>query len=178
MRRLYYGSTDLPLCEQGLAELAQLKEAGLYPGPEGLRLYTSGMLRTEQTLTALYGDLPRRVVADLREFCFGHFEMRGYEELKDLADFQRYAADQTLDRQPPGGERRGDFQSRVSRGLAFLLQDGEGDALAVSHGGVIGYLLETLFPEAGKNFYQWLPKPGHGFSLEFQGQTPKAWRQF
>ena len=51
----YCGSTDLPLSEGGRAELNALT----YRLPEGLRFVTSGMLRTEQTLQALFGDVPR-----------------------------------------------------------------------------------------------------------------------
>ena len=50
----YCGSTDLPLSEGGRAELNALT----YRLPEGLRFVTSGMLRTEQTLQALFGDVP------------------------------------------------------------------------------------------------------------------------
>jgi len=178
LRRLYYGITDLPLTEQGYAELAKLKAAGIYPDVSGCRLYTSGMLRTEQTLTALYGDLPRQALPDLRELSFGIFEMRCYEELKDREDFQRYVNDHSLDRQAPEGERRADFRQRTRGCLERLLRDTEGDALIITHGGVIGSLLLELFPDQRRSFHDWLPEPGHGFSLAFAGLEPHAWRRF
>ena len=57
-RRLYYGSTDLPLLPEGWEALAVLREQGGYP--TAARYYTSGMLRTEQTLLALYVRFPIR----------------------------------------------------------------------------------------------------------------------
>jgi len=178
LRRLYYGITDLPLTEQGYAELAKLKAAGIYPDISGCLLYTSGMLRTEQTLTAIYGDLPRQTLPDLRELSFGIFEMYGYEDLKDREDFQCYVNDHTLDRQAPGGERRCDFRARTRRCLDQLLRDTQEDALIVTHGGVIGSLLLELFPDQEKGFHDWLPEPGHGFSLAFAGLEPHSWRRF
>ena len=52
-RRLYYGSTDLPLLQEGWEALEDLRAQGGYP--TATRYYTSGMIRTEQTLLALYG---------------------------------------------------------------------------------------------------------------------------
>ncbi len=55
-RRLYYGSTDLPLLPEGWAALEAMRARGGYP--QAIRYYTSGMIRTEQTLRALYGPVP------------------------------------------------------------------------------------------------------------------------
>ena len=78
-RRLYYGSTDLPLLQEGWEALEDLRAQGGYP--TATRYYTSGMIRTEQTLLALYGPVSHEVLPGLREMDFGAFEMRSYEEL-------------------------------------------------------------------------------------------------
>ena len=52
--RLYYGSTDLELAPEGIRELKQLR----YDVPEDCRFFTSGMRRTEQTLSLLFGEVP------------------------------------------------------------------------------------------------------------------------
>ena len=54
-RRLYYGSTDIPVSPKGYERLEQLRAMGGYPAADGLRIYTSGMLRTEQTLLVVHG---------------------------------------------------------------------------------------------------------------------------
>ena len=40
LEHLYYGSTDLPLCQEGLRQLNALREQGGYPSPEGLLTVT------------------------------------------------------------------------------------------------------------------------------------------
>ena len=68
-RRLYYGSTDLPLLQEGWEALEDLRAQGGYP--TATRYYTSGMIRTEQTLLALYGPVSHEVLPGLREMDFG-----------------------------------------------------------------------------------------------------------
>ena len=50
LRNLYYGAADIPALPESLSELH--RRAGDYPTAQ--RYYTSGMLRTEQTLAAIY----------------------------------------------------------------------------------------------------------------------------
>ena len=81
-RHLYYGATDLPLLEDGVQDLQLAAARGVYPSPDGFTFVTSGMLRANQTLRAIYGDVPFSVIGDLREVNFGIFEMKSYEDLK------------------------------------------------------------------------------------------------
>ena len=81
-RHLYYGATDLPLLEDGVQNLQLAAARGVYPSPDGFTFATSGMLRANQTLRAIYGDVPFSVIGDLREVNFGIFEMKSYEDLK------------------------------------------------------------------------------------------------
>ena len=81
-RHLYYGATDLPLLEDGVQNLQLAAARGVYPSPDGFTFVTSGMLRANQTLRAIYGDVPFSVIDDLREVNFGIFEMKSYEDLK------------------------------------------------------------------------------------------------
>ena len=80
-RHLYYGATDLPLLEDGVQDLQLAAARGVYPSPDGFTFATSGMLRANQTLRAIYGDVPFSVIGDLREVNFGIFEMKSYEDL-------------------------------------------------------------------------------------------------
>ena len=53
----------------------------MYPEGEGAALYTSGMLRTEQTFEAIYGERPHGRIPDLREIEIGIFEMKTFDEV-------------------------------------------------------------------------------------------------
>ena len=51
----YYGSTDLPLTDDGYEEIKAYQESGIYPDiPEDADIYTTGLYRTDQTLEAIY----------------------------------------------------------------------------------------------------------------------------
>ena len=76
LRNLYYGAADIPALPESLSELH--RRAGDYPTAQ--RYYTSGMLRTEQTLAAIYGNVPHTRLPGLREMDFGDFEMKSYED--------------------------------------------------------------------------------------------------
>jgi hypothetical protein len=39
------------------------------------------------------------------------------------------------------------------------------DTCVITHGGVIASIMEYLFPNEGKNRYQWQPKPGRGYAI-------------
>ncbi|MFQ7473652.1 MAG: phosphoglycerate mutase family protein, partial [Anaerovoracaceae bacterium] len=53
--RLYYGFSDVPLADEGIDELTKLAQAGIYPYDEEADFYTTGLKRTEQTLSLIYG---------------------------------------------------------------------------------------------------------------------------
>ena len=63
------------------------------PSPRAARYYTSGLLRTEQTLEAIYGPVAHQQLPGLREMNFGDFEMKSYQELKDTAAYQAWITD-------------------------------------------------------------------------------------
>ena len=154
----YCGASDLPLSENGAAALAAIR----YDIPP-CRFFTSGMLRTEQTLQLLFGDVPHEKDARFREISFGEFELHTYEELKDRRDYQHWIRNDGLTA-PPGGESTEAFQSRILEGLAALWKL-EKPVVLITHGGVIALIMDHLFPEEGKNRYQWQPEPGGGYRL-------------
>ena len=49
-RRLYYGSSDIPLIEEGIEAIKTRREAGIYPDLSGFEVITTDLKRTEQTL--------------------------------------------------------------------------------------------------------------------------------
>ena len=162
----YCGSTDLPLDEAALADFRANRP--VYPSAEGFRILTSGMLRTEQTLRELYGEVPHEAVPAFREIDFGAFENRSYEELKDDPAYRAWLTGNNEENVCPGGESGAQMTARVLAAWEAL----EEDVLLVPHGGVIAAIMAHLFPGAGKSRYQWQPRPFHGYLLTFPESGP------
>ena len=163
---LYCGSTDLPLSEPGRAELK-----GLHYDISGAAFVTSGMRRTNETLELLFGPVPHAEDPGLREMDFGAFEMKGYEQLKDQADYQAWITGDNEANVTPGGESGSRMCARVLQAFSRWQQENR-DLVIVTHGGVIAAIMASLFPEEGKNRYQWQPKPGCGYRLDENSYLP------
>lgn len=171
-RRLYYGATDLPLIEEGRELCHSLR--GSFNLPQDIRYATSGMLRTEETLKELFGDVPHEVFSEMREAGMGIFEMRSYDQLKDTEEYQAWLADATGEYVIPGGEsNRGVFQ-RVSNCVQKIAETYEGSILIVCHGGVIGCAMSYLFPNE-RNFYEWIRGACQGYAIHFNENRPVSY---
>ena len=173
-RRLYCGATDIPLSEAGRLELENKRCAGGYPDIRGFKVITSGMLRAEETLFALYGTVKHEREFDLREMDFGAFEMRSYEDLKDEPEYRRWLEGDNEKNVTPGGESGELMCRRVFNCFDRLLQKNE-RLLLVLHGGPIAALMERSFPSQGKSRYDWQPRGGEGYELIFDGLSPLSW---
>ena len=171
-RKLYYGATDLPLTEAGRALCQSLR--GTYVLREPVDFATSGMLRAEETLRLIFGDIPHEIIRDLREAEMGEFEMHSYEELKDNPNYQAWLSDATGAFVIPGGESNAAVMRRVSECIARLIHR-EHDLFVVCHGGVIGCAMTSCFPNSGKSFYDWIPHACRGFAIDFQDGQPTSW---
>ena len=163
-QRLYCGHTDLPLSDNGVKELLELKNRAIYPAPASL-FVTSGLLRTQQTLDLLYGPVQSESIPQLMEYSFGSFEMKSHDQLNGQSDYQSWIDDAAGSYVCPGGESKQDFYCRVSEGLVMILPKAEDTPVfAVIHGGVIAYIMDALFPGV-HNFYGWQPAPGRGYTI-------------
>ena len=171
-KQLYYGSTDLPLSEQGVGELQRLRETLALPAADCH--VTSGLRRAKESLHILFGVTPQQTVAELNEYDFGDFEMKSYEELKHDPAYLRWIAgdDDTL---CPGGESRNQFAERVTKGFEIVRNIKADRVLVVCHGGVISTLMEQLFPGQKNHYYEWIPECGRGFTVEISGRSP-VWK--
>ncbi len=163
VRKLYYGWTEVPLLPEGRAQLAARPKP-----PKVAAYYTSGMIRTEETLRIVCGDVPHTAIPALREMNFGEFEMHSYEELKDVPSFRRWCEGDNQKNRCPGGESGEEFVARAMQGLQPILDAGE-DALVVTHGGVIAEALAKWF---GGTRYDWMPLPGTGYCVEVVDGKP------
>ena len=196
LKRWYYGSSDSPLAAEGVDALAELAGAGIYPPADETEnraaadLYTSGLLRTEQTLFLIYGIREHRVLAELQEMHFGEYEGKTHQELEAEAPYQTWVSDKTGGLAPPGGESPLEFRSRIAGGFQTLLgnhrlkelslrhQGREAHSILVCHGGVISAIMMEQFPGEEKNLYQWIPDPGHGYTITLEDSQAAGYLAF
>ena len=165
---LYYGAADIPVLPESLAELHE--NAARYPTAK--RYFTSGMLRTEQTFRAIYGDVPHMVLPGLREMDFGDFEMRSYAQLKDDPAFQHWITD--AEHLPcPNGESAPQVLERSLEAIGPVLAAGE-DAVCVIHGGVTSGLMMSWF---GGTRYDYNPLPGTGYQITVTDGKPVSYEK-
>jgi len=174
---IYCGSTDVSLSESGVREILDYTKMGIYPEAE--LLITSGMKRTNETLRLIYGDRDFITMEGLREYNFGDFEMHSYYELVNRHDYQEWILDEEGCVCCPRGESKNEFYKRVDMGFAEIIKEVEkrkaDSAMVVCHGGVIAVIMNRIFPNE-KNFYEWQPKYGLGYTLQyFDGKFTGYW---
>lgn len=186
LRRWYYGKADIPLVEEGRESLRKYLSMGVYPKIDRGDFYTTGLLRTEETFEIIFGDRPHTQLGLLREMNFGDYECKSYDELKLYESFDKWAYDKTGTVKLPGGESRNEFSERVSLGLSELIgfhrlndlsnRHSGKDSLSavVCHGGVISVIMRELFPDTGRNMWDWIPAPGLGYAVDLKDGQPMA----
>lgn len=137
-RGRYVGRTDVALGKRAMEELPSLRERVKPRRPGVIR--TSPLRRCRESAADLGGalGLEAQVDEDLREFDFGRWEGRAFEEIQasDPEAVSRWAACDP-DFAPPQGERLGDFLARAHAAAERLAGDPAEAVLAVTHGGVI-----------------------------------------
>ncbi len=176
---LLYGSSELPLTEEGLREIISFAEQGVYPDCEDAAVWTSGMQRTEQTLRGMYGDIEHRQEPRLKEINLGIYEMKTVDEaMQD--DFGRdWLEGRISEPSFVGGDSHEGFVRRINHGLWNLvelaLDEGQQTIIAVVHGAVITYTMDHAFPGIYKNKWVWCPNPGTGYKLEIEGDKVLSW---
>ena len=90
LKGLYIGSgTDIPLCDEGRAQLQELKERFEYPQVD--TVFSSPLMRSVETANILFPNATHQFsVHDLREAGFGVFENRPVKELVKDEDFKKW----------------------------------------------------------------------------------------
>ena len=74
----------------------------------------------------------------------------------------------------PNGETKKQFENRVINGLNSVFQhcieNDIKDVVIICHSGVIAIIMMYLFNEENKNFYDWLPSYGKGYTIIFKNK--------
>lgn len=162
----YCGSTDLSLSDIGISELKELKKVCNYP--KGDIYFTTAMKRTNETMKIIYPNVKYSIIEGFREYNFGIFEMKSYEELKLNESYLSWINDDTGEVLCPGGESKKEYKKRIKDTFNDISKDilskGIENAVFICHGGTIGTILE-LFYDDSKNFYMWQPRCGEGYKM-------------
>lgn len=161
----YVGSTDVPLCEEGIIEIAEL--ANEYDFPPVSMVYTSPLMRCIQTAKIIYPDKTAIIVDDLKELCFGEWENKTVVDLENDVRFKQFVKS-NLFSDVSGAEDITDFNQRIADGLDLVIRDmmnkGVSEAAVVTHGGVIMQLLAHCgLPK--RSVLQWSVGNGKGYAL-------------
>lgn len=174
-KHLYCGKTDLPLSEKGRSELLEKKESRVYPDIARCKVFTSGLLRTTQSLGILYPEIASvGTEPSFQEIDFGDFEMKSYEELKNDERYKAWVERevdriqnvyQTEAENPcPNGESWLQMKNRVLSTLENALDNYRSVAI-FTHGGVISAIMGNFFPNERKSLYDWQPDFGEGYKI-------------
>lgn len=161
---------DWPLSEEGRKCLTQKR--GVY-GTDWESFYTSGLIRTKETMELLFGEQKTaKAEPDLKEMDFGDFEGKSYEMLKDDPAYQEWISGDNERKVCPGGESGEQMRVRVLSALDRILQrDPAKRIVIVTHGGPIAAIMQRLFPEERLNRYEWQPECGEGYLLRITGSS-------
>ena len=171
----FYGSTDLPLTDEGILEVQALADRNYYPFlSENALFLTTGLTRTKETLEAIYGKRETMELPMLQEMHFGDYECHSFNELQEDPFFSKWLKDEEGIVKLPGGESRQDFYERVSKGREVLLKLAEEreEIFLACHGGVVAQLLYQMFPQLKDNMWEWLPNPARGYVVEIENSNP------
>ena len=133
--------SDEPLCPEG-RKTAQ----GSHIQPQVAEVYTSGMLRTNQTAEILFPQAKIVEVAQLQEMNFGAFEGKNYLELADDQDYQAWL-DTNCEASCPEGESKATFEARCTQAFMHIIENVPQDTVElyfVVHGGTIMSIVSNL----------------------------------
>lgn len=162
----YLGHSEESVIEERLEDLLAVKKE--LNDIQFDEIWTSDLRRCQETLAFLLPDKQYAVDERLREYHFGEWEGKTYDDLKDIQEYRQWI-DDWQGNQVPGGESGNDFAARVERWVGDFFRRASSwknkTALVVTHGGVIRYLLATL--DGSKSFWNWRVSHGEGVHLTF-----------
>ena len=169
----YIGVTDIPITTNGIIELNDLRERGIYPKC-GI-VFSSPMVRATETAKIIFPDQEIIINDNLREINFGEFEGKTADELKDREDYTKWVSGELA--AAPGGETTIDFATRLCTGIGQIVRcmmDQEVySAGVVMHGGAIMTLL-SVAAVPRRRMAQWACGNGRGYTIRI---TPSLYQK-
>ena len=178
---------DLPVVDIGFKEIEENKAAGIYPeiNIDETDFYTTGLIRTTQTLEAVYGHVYHVPIENMKEINFGDWEGKDYDALNCQDEWHEWMNDSTGTFSfPGGGESALSFSHRIEKGLDELLEyhhqkeiqqfEQGKDAVSVifCHGGTIAATMSLWFPGEREYFFKWTPSTSRGYTVYFEDGKP------
>jgi broad specificity phosphatase PhoE len=159
--QMWHGSLDAPLTARGRLQVAATAERfrGCIAHETIDMLYVSPLPRARSTAAAIAEAIGLEAVVEegLREFSIGDWEGRTYRDLMDNEQlWRRWAIDPTFT--PPNGESPMSFGERAVAALEQLAaQHRHATIVAVSHGGLIGAVLDAWLGERSGDWMRFEP---------------------
>lgn len=161
VEKRYQGTRDIPLSEEGRA---QLRQADIFPK----KVYVSPLIRARSTVDILFPEAEQVVVEDFREMCFGIFQGRNYIEMERDPEYIAWVGENCEGR-CPGGERKAEFCDRTCDAFASLveeaLESGEEMLVIMAHGGSQMAIMER-YGLPRHDYYHWCGPNAGGYVLE------------
>jgi len=173
IKNLVQGSTDIPLGEEGRAEVG----AWRLPAEYSARNWISSPLKRAQETARLLSGIEPETDARLSEMSWGAWEGRTLTDLRaELGDLMVAWEAKGLEFRGPGGESPRDVQARITPLFQELAASGR-HMCAVSHKGVMRavYALATGWDMADKPAEKMRDGCAHLFELDESG-TPSVAR--
>ena len=168
-KHLYCGKSNIPLSENGIKELNDIKNSIKYP--EYNKFFSSGAKRANETLEILYSKKVYDEINEFWEYDFGDFEMKSYDMLKENKEYINWITDKDGQVSCPNGESKIQYRERIKEAFNKFIEkcykEGIGTVVLVCHGGTIGTILE-IFYDCSKSFYEHQPACGRGYTLTLE----------
>ena len=115
----YIGTTDLPLCEEGVDAISSLVALDVYPHVQ--KVYSSPLKRCLETADIIYPERLLKRIDGIAEMDFGEYEGKTHEELSADKDYIEWLKG-GYEAAAPGGESFGHFTIRCLDGLEEIFK--------------------------------------------------------
>ncbi|MEI0700706.1 histidine phosphatase family protein [Brachyspira intermedia] len=168
----WLGSTDAPLSESGKEVLINKKNIVEKYKPVQ-KLYCSPMKRCLETADIYFNDMNKEVIDNLKERCFGDFEGKNHDELKNNPYYKEFFRTNWKSN-VPNGETSEHFFGRTENAYSYIIEDMKKNNLdytaVVTHGGVIMSIF-SRYDNQKLNFYDYLLQNGSVYYAEIDDKN-------
>jgi len=143
--RRYIGTTDLPLNNNGVAQINRISSC--FSKLKLEKVYCSPLIRCLQTADIILSNQRDKLIIskDLMEINMGQWENKTMETIKhDFPQLYESRGKNMADFVPPEGESFRQLQHRVFPGFTKIIEETSESAMIIAHAGVNRVILTTL----------------------------------